>query len=288
MEMNSKMKLKSYSEEKQLIINNNRIKNKEKTKSNKIRNLLNKTRSKIKNKIIKYDNSFNNKENSDQNIKKIRNPGVDFVRLISMFNIVINHCLFNGEVFKRFPRYARYFSCFHNFTDYNNNVFILISGIVGYKTSKYSNLIYLWLTVVFYSVGIRKYYIYLKKINNTNEEMYKEYYPMIYVKYWYFTSYFGMYLFLPVINKGIVSLSKYELRLVVLTTLFIFVFWRFYKNPDQDMFLMNRGFSMVWFLSLYLTGAYIGKYRLNYSGIKKYLYCFICLFSYFCCLLFIF
>ena len=110
---------------------------------------------------------------------------------------------------------------------------------------------------------------------------YQEYYPMIYVRYWFFTSYFGMYLFLPVINKGIVSLSKYELRLVVLTTLFIFIFWRFYKNPGQDMFHMNSGFSMVWFLSLYLTGVYIEKYRVDYSGIKKYLYCFACLFSYF-------
>ena len=68
---------------------------------------------------------------------------------------------------------------------------------------------------------------------------------MIYRRYWFFTSYFGMYLFLPVINKGIVYLTKYELRLVVMTTLFIFRFWRFNKNPDKDVFQMHNGFSMV-------------------------------------------
>ena len=34
-------------------------------------------------------------------------------------------------------------------------------------------------------------------------ELNKDYYPMIFNRYWYFTAYFGMYLILPVINKGI-------------------------------------------------------------------------------------
>jgi len=105
-----------------------------------------------------------------------------------------------------------------------------------------------------------------------------EYYPLVFFRYWYFTTYFGMYLFLPVINKGIAYLTKYEFRLIVITTLFIFVFWRDYKNPDKDIFQMNRGTSVIWFLIFYLTGAYIGKYREDYFGIKAFLYCFICLF----------
>ena len=277
MEYNPKIKIEKNTEKIELIIKNGKNMNKSEVKSNKVKNFFNM----IENKIIKRNNNSNPKENFEQKNKKERNPGIDLVRLISMFNIVINHYLFNGEIFKTFPRYERFFSCFHNFTDFNNNAFILISGIIGYKTSKYSNLIYLWLTVLFYSVGISKFYRYKKKIYRTNEEIYQEYYPMIYRRYWFFTSYFGMYLFLPVINKGIVYLTKYELRLVVMTTLFIFIFWRFNKNPDKNVFQMHNGFSMIWFLTLYLTGAYIGKYRVDYCGIKKYLYCFICLFTYF-------
>ena len=173
------------------------------------------------------------------------------------------------------------FSLIHNFTDWNNNAFILISGIVGYKTNKYSNLIYLWLTVFFYTVGIDKYFLHFRKISIPKGELYKDYNPMIFNRYWYFSSYFGMYLFLPVINKGIASLTKYELRLVVLTTLGIFIFWREYKNKDEDLFHFHNGFSMIWQLTFYLTGAYIGKYRVDYKGIFKYIYCFICIIIYF-------
>ena len=85
-----------------------------------------------------------------------------------------------------------------------------------------------------------------------------------------------MYLFLPVINKGISCLTKYELKFVAMSTLAIFVFWRDLNNQKDDVFLMNKGYSTIWLLTLYLTGAYIGKYRTDYYGMKKYYYCFSC------------
>ena len=271
-----------YYDEKQKIYSGEKLKKKRRNRAIELRNYLKKTGSLIKNKLMK--NAINldkTKENSEQKIKKVRNPGVDFLRLISMYNIVVNHYFYNADVFKHFPSYDRYFSLIHNFTDWNNNAFILISGIVGYKTNKYSNLIYIWLIVFFYTVGIDKYFSYFKKSNISKEDVYKDHYPMIFNRYWYFSSYFGMYLFLPVINKGIVSLTKYELRLVVLTTLGIFIFWREYKNPGDDLFHFHNGFSMIWQLTFYLTGAYIGKYRVEYNGILRYIYCFACLFIYF-------
>ena len=110
--------------------------------------------------------------------------------------------------------------------------------------------------------------------------MYKEYFPIVFERYWYFTAYFGMKLFTPVINKGIAYLTKKEFRLVVLSTLVIIIFWRDFKNPKEDIFKINRGMSMVWHIIYYLTGAYIGKYHVDYSGIKKYIYCLICIFTY--------
>ena len=162
-----------------------------------------------------------------------------------------------------------------SFIEWHNNAFILISGIVGYKTSKYSNLLYLWLMVVFYSVGINKYVLTYKKEFHVNQDINKLHYPMIYNLYWYYTQYFGMYLFLPVINKGIAQLSRYEFRLVIMSTLGIFVLWKDYKNKKSDIFHLCGGKSIIWFLTFYLTGAYIGKYRVDYNGFKKYIHCFI-------------
>jgi len=86
-----------------------------------------------------------------------------------------------------------------------------------------------------------------------------------------------MYLLLPVINKGIESINKTELRLVVMSSLGILVLWKDYKNPKNDLFHMSSGNSMIWFIIYYITGAYIGKYRIDYFGIKKYIYCSICI-----------
>ena len=86
-----------------------------------------------------------------------------------------------------------------------------------------------------------------------------------------------MYLFLPVINKGIAYLSKYEFRLVVMNKLGIFVLWKDYKTPNNDVFLIDHGSSVMWFEIYYLTGAYIGKYRVDYTGIKRFIYCIITL-----------
>ena len=89
-----------------------------------------------------------------------------------------------------------------------------------------------------------------------------------------------MYLYLPVINKGISLLTKSEFKLVVISTIGIFVLWKDLKNPNVDVFNINGGFSMIWLLTFYLTGAYIGKYNAIYFGIKKYIFCFVCILIY--------
>ena len=76
-----------------------------------------------------------------------------------------------------------------------------------------------------------------------------------------------MYLYLPIINKGVEYLTEYELRLVVMSTIGILVFWRDYKNPKEDIFFLNNGGSVLWFFIFYLTGSFIGKYRINYTEV---------------------
>ena len=62
-----------------------------------------------------------------------------------------------NNAYNRFYRYKRQLLFL-----WHNDGFILISGIVGYKTHKYSNLFYLWLTVFFYTVGMNQYLKYIK------------------------------------------------------------------------------------------------------------------------------
>ena len=250
---------------------------------NKIKNkFFNKSYKKIENKVLISNEIISKSNNKNYTIKmtKTRNPGVDTARLIAMYSVVFFHYLFFGRAYEVFPHYKRKLSFVNAFTNWHNNCFIIISGIVGYKTNKYSNLIYLWLSVCFYTVGINKYANYFIKGIISREPIYKLYYPIIFNRYWFVTSYFGMYLFLPVINKGISGLTKYEFRLVIITTFFLFIFWNEYKNPNEDIFHAHHGSSITFFLTLYLTGAYFGKYNVDYKGIKKYIYCIFCLGSF--------
>ena len=43
---------------------------------------------------------------------------------------------------------------------------------------------------------------------------------------------------------------------------------------------MKGGGSILWYITFYLTGAFIGKYRAIYFGFKKYIFCFIYLLIY--------
>jgi len=235
--------------------------------------------SKENNKIEAID-----KKNKDQidtkKLLKKRNAGIDLIRIITMFGIVYAHLLFAGNVIPKYNRYKKKLIKLFTYFFYNNNGFALISGVIGYKSIKYSNLLYLWLYVVFYSVGIRYYYLKCKQGARINGALYADYYPVIYNRYWYFSSYFGMFIFLPAVNKGLQYLSKPEFKLLVMSILCIFVFWVNYINFRIDVFKLNGGKSPIWLLCLYIVGVYIGRFNLVYTGIKRYIIILIYLFIY--------
>ena len=274
MEKNSEINLLEAQAKTNYLLNSKKLRKREKKK---FKNLFKKSGIIIKNTIIKPEikNNKNNNDNNEQ-IKKKRNPGIDLVRLLTMYLVIVTHSLQFTNAYRFFYNHERILRIIQSCIDWNNNAFILISGIVGYKTNKYSNLLYLWLMVVFYSVGIYKYVITYKKEFPLNQYSNFMYNPVVYNLYWYFTTYFVMYLFLPVINGGIAKISKFELGLVVISTLGILIFWKDYKRPKEDVFHLSGGNSALWFLTYYLTGAYIGKYGVNFNGFKKYVYCLIC------------
>ena len=201
-----------------------------------------------------------------------------------MYGVVLDHLLYVHGGMRKYHKYLKYLKLLHITIGWHNNGFALISGIVGYKNYKYANLLYLWFYVFFYSIIINLYFRIFKKVNSN---LSIEYFPIIYKRYWYFTAYFGMYLYLPLVNKGISILTKFEFTLVVVSIIGILVFWKDLKNPNKDVFGLGHGMTVIWILTFYITGAYIGKYRVDYSGWKKYIFCLLCILVYlFSCYLF--
>ena len=218
----------------------------------------------INNKIyIKFE------QNSKQN--KIRNPGIDLGRILATISIIIQHILNHGKGLIKYGHYKEVNVLFNSLF-FNVNTYIFISGYVGYKSIKYSNILYLWLSVLFYTISIIKYYsIYKPHLYNKKIEI-NDFFPVLTKKYWYFTVYFGMYLFLPIINKGIENINKSQMKLMLKILLVVYIVVKDYMFPKSDVFLMNNGYSVIWFLIFYLTGAYFGKFKDNSSLNKKTIY----------------
>ena len=159
-----------------------------------------------KKKLIKKSNKQNKrlifdktkeKENITNKIPyKRRDPYIDCIRILGMYAIIIHHCLLHGKILQKYGRYKQ-LSLMNTFCHWHVSSFALVSGIVGYKTSKYSNLLFIWLCTLFYSITI---YYALKKYKPFFigvRKVYDQCYPIIFYKYWYVTSYFGMYFFFP-------------------------------------------------------------------------------------------
>ena len=205
---------------------------------------------------------------------KSRNPNIDFIRISGMFSIVFYHLIYHGKAKLKFRNYNG-IQLLNIFCMWNVSCFGMISGLVASKAHKFSNLFYLWIIAVFYSLIFFMKYNNLKTI--VNFEILRSYiFPIIYRKYWYLTAYFGIYPFLPFINSSISIISRIQFKKSIYFMLAIFIIWSSYY---QDSFAQQNGKSPFSLLIFYVFGAYIRKYIFYkvQNTIYKILICFICL-----------
>ena len=189
-----------------------------------------------------------------------------------MYSIIVHHILVHGKVIIKFNKY-RELDLMNIIGFWHVSSYALISGFIGYKSNKYSNLLYLLFWTIFYSTSITFYLNKFRPEFKTGNVNYTNFFPVMFGPYWYFQKYFGMYLFLPVINKGIEYLSKSGLRNVFMSLIFFYIIEKDIINSRGDPFLMNNGYSVLWLLICFIIGAYFGKFKYNYHGFKQFIFC---------------
>ena len=123
-------------------------------------------------KWFKNDQYINSNEKDDNfsNIIIKRNYGIDLLRIFSMINIINLHInLYSRQLYLNFtnPKFKHIWRL-EVFSFHAVNCFGLISGIVGFKKYKFSNLIYLWIKTFFYSFFISSYLFLIRKIKIKN------------------------------------------------------------------------------------------------------------------------
>ena len=139
------------------------------------------------------------------------------------------------------------------------NCFVLIAGYVGGNSRvKISRIVMLWMQVAFYSIVLTVLIAVLFPGTVSRNEVLKAIFPVMKGQYWFFTAYFGMYLLVPFLNHGIQELSQLQYRIALICgALFFSVLPAFLKT---DTFLMDGGYHTLWFVYLYIAGAYVKRF----------------------------
>ena len=107
------------------------------------------------NKLIVDNNKTDAIGNNAKKVK-VRNAGIDLTRILSMYAIIVHHILIHGRAMKKYSKYKEL--VLMNITSFwHVSTYALISGFIGYRSNKYSNLLYLWLWAIFYTSSITFY-----------------------------------------------------------------------------------------------------------------------------------
>lgn len=194
--------------------------------------------------------------------KELRNYGIDSLRLLSVFYVVILHTLGAGGILDTVSIgsgsfYAGWFA--EAWTFCAVNIFALISGYVGYtdvpNKKSIANYIQLWIEVVFYNVIITIFVQVTHPELADSRVLIASFFPVTTKLYWYFSSYTALFLVTPLLNAGIRSCSKGVLRKLLVL---IFLLFSVYESLSHSIWT-NSGYSFVWLMVLYIVGAILKK-----------------------------
>lgn len=196
--------------------------------------------------------------------------GIDLLRIVSMIMIVILHIMGHGGILKNLPISSpgHYWAWILEIASYGAvNCYALISGYVGISSKfKYSSIINLLFSVVFYSLGITLIFGFFMPESMNFKNIFSAVFPFASNYYWYFTAYFCMFFFIPFFNY-LINTSEYifSTKLIISVVTVLSVFPTLFQF---DLAVTKNGYSALWLSALYLIGAYIKKYGIG-NNLKK-------------------
>ena len=197
-----------------------------------------------------------------------RNYGVDLLRIVSMYMIVLNHVLLKGGVIEQATKIGigtlNYdLSWLLDIICYVAvNCYALISGYVGVGARfKTVNIIRLWLQVLFYSVVLDIVVAQLlpEAVLDRNS-MIQMFFPVSYQRYWYFSAYFVLFFFMPFLNYILKNLDKTMMQKLLLGAIMFFSIGETFIFRTKEFLALQSGYSVLWLTVLYLIGGYIKLY----------------------------
>lgn len=124
---------------------------------------------------------------------KTRNYGIDFLRMISMIMIVMLHTLGHGGILRSVSFLSVHYQIawlLEVIAFGAVNTYAMISGFVSVDSHfKISNILILWLQVLFYGILINTVFFFLLPESRNTSGWIQALFPVTRKEYWYFTAY---------------------------------------------------------------------------------------------------
>ena len=105
--------------------------------------------------------------------------------------------------------------------------------------------------------------------------LFYHFFPIAIARNWYVNAYIFMYLFLPFITNSINLMDKKLFTKLIFCFFFIYSIYHIIiksivKSTNFDY--INGGYSSLWLLILYISGAYIGRFYINKHFISNIIF----------------
>ena len=195
-----------------------------------------------------------------------RQSNFEALRILSMLMVISLHYLDKGGVLQSAasvwtaPRAAAWL--LEAFCLVAVNVYVLLTGYFGCKLEfRPAKLLAFWKQLLFYSVAVAFacFALGISPLSDLNVYRVVGYlFPAVTNEYWFATSYLLLLLLAPFLNQGIQTLAQKNFERLLLLLLLFFSAAKTVlpmRLPYDD-----GGYNVLWFLVLYLTGAYLREF----------------------------
>lgn len=206
-------------------------------------------------------------------MKQKRNYGIDLLRIVSTFMVIILHVLGVGGVIYKINSTSHIYAIawLLEFAAYCAvNCYALISGYVGVDSKfRISNILHLWVQVTVTTVIITLVF-YFSGIDISLQDLRESCTPITSQLYWYFTAYVALYFLTPFLNLFVINLNKKMATYFLVISLMVFSVIPTFC--EKDLFFVNNGYSVAWLIILYLVGGIIKKHYIVIKLKKRVLF----------------
>lgn len=194
-----------------------------------------------------------------------RDARIELARIFSMLLVVIMHINTQGGLANALqpmsPNYLIEWILL-SITYCAVDLFAIISGYVGFESRRfrYSRILNLWLGTVFYTVIITVCFAIFVPNSVKPIDFVKAITPASTGSYWFFSSYFAMFFFIPFMNYMLNTLDDKQMKQLGITIIIVFSIIPTMKHSDP--WETNKGYSTIWLMCLYMIGGIIRRFKL--------------------------